>query len=93
MVDLRDYMHPDLSAGREVGIEVKLMLWLNAGSGRIEALEPRLLALQGIIQVLGKERPIELQLAKHLVTFTDESQGKRKPKGHDCNRADAHRSL
>jgi len=63
MVDLRDYMHPELSAGREVGIEVKLMLWLNAGSGRIEALEPNLLALQGLIQVLGKERPIELQLA------------------------------
>ena len=63
MVDLRDYMHPDLSAGREVGIEVKLMLWLNAGTGRIEALEPNLLALQGIIQVLGKERPVELQLA------------------------------
>lgn len=63
MVDLRDYMHPELSAGREVGIEVKLMLWLNAGTGRIEALEPNLLALQGIIQVLGKERPIELQLA------------------------------
>lgn len=63
MVDLRDYMHPDLSAGREVGIEVKLMLWLNAGTGRVEALEPRLFALQGIIQVMGKERPIELQLA------------------------------
>lgn len=63
MVDLRNYMHPDLAAGREVGIEVKLMLWLNAGTGRIEALEPRLLALQGIIQVMGKERPIELQLA------------------------------
>jgi len=63
MIDLRNYMHPDLAAGREVGIEVKLMLWLNAGSGRIEALEPTLLSLQGIIQVMGKERPVELQLA------------------------------
>jgi hypothetical protein len=62
MVDLRNYMHPELATGREVGIEVKMMLWLNAGTGRVEVLEAALVAVKGVFQVMGKERELEVQL-------------------------------
>lgn len=63
MIDLRNYMHPELATGREVGIEVKMMLWLNAGTGRVEVLEQSLVAVKGVFQVMGKERELEVQLA------------------------------
>jgi len=74
MIDLRDYMHPELATGREVGIEVKLVLWLNAGTGRVEVLEPALVAVKGVFQVMGKERELAVQLALGDDTLDEEGR-------------------
>lgn len=63
MIDIRDFLAKDLAAGQEFGIEAKVMLWLNAGSGQVLALEPKLLALEGKIQVVGVERSLSMQIA------------------------------
>jgi len=63
MVDLRTFLNSRLAAGSSFGIEAKVMVWINAGSGQILALEPRLLAFEGTIQLFGKEKPLAVQMA------------------------------
>ena len=63
MLDIRTFLHESFTVGSAFGIEAKVMLWINAGSGQVLALEPRLLAIEGKVQVFGKEHPLELQLA------------------------------
>ncbi len=63
MIDIRDFLAKDLTAEREFSIEAKVMIWLNAGSGKVLALEPGYFALEGKIQVVGVERPLAVQLS------------------------------
>ncbi len=62
MVDIRDYLAKNLTAEREFSIEAKVMVWLNAGAGKILAVEPAYFAMEGRIQIMGYERPLAVQL-------------------------------
>ncbi len=63
MVDIRSFLDPAMAPEAEFGIEAKVMVWINAGSGRVLALEPRYFAVEGQLQVFGKERPLAVQIA------------------------------
>lgn len=63
MIDLQDFIDDGMKQDVEFGIEAKVMLWLNAGTGKVLGVGPRLLAIEGQIQVLGKERPLSVQVS------------------------------
>lgn len=63
MIDIRNFLAKDLTADREFSIEAKVMLWLNAGSGKVLAVTPTHFAIEGKIQVVGVERPLSVQLS------------------------------
>ena len=63
MIDIRDFLAGNLAAESEFAIEARVMVWLNAGTGKVLALEPTLLALKGRIQIMGHERPLAVQLS------------------------------
>lgn len=63
MIDLRDFLSDSLTVDREFAIEAKVMVWLNAGTGRVLAVSPSHFAIEGRIQVVGHERPLEMQLS------------------------------
>ena len=56
MIDLRNYLAADLTAEREFSIEVKVMVWLTAGAGKVLGVGPTHFAIEGKIQVIGSER-------------------------------------
>ncbi len=62
MIDIRNFLADGMAVEKEFSIEAKIMVWLNAGTGRVLALEPNLLAFEGRIQVLGHEKPLAVQL-------------------------------
>lgn len=63
MIDLRNYLAADLTAEREFSIEVKVMVWLTAGAGKVLGVGPTHFAIEGKIQVIGSERALALQLS------------------------------
>lgn len=63
MADIRAFLHPGLAAGGSFGLEAKVMVWINAGTGQVLALEPGLLALEGVLQLFGKEKPLAVQVS------------------------------
>ncbi len=63
MIDMRSFLDPGLQPEAEFAIEAKVMLWLNAGTGRVLAADERMLAIEGTLQVFGKERPLSVQVA------------------------------
>lgn len=63
MARLTDYLSPGLTADRHFSIEAKVMLWLNAGEGRVVACDDFYLAVEGRISVIGHERNFALQVA------------------------------
>jgi hypothetical protein len=62
MIDIRNFLADGMVVEKEFSIEAKIMVWLNAGTGRVLALEPNLLAFEGRIQVMGHEKPLAVQL-------------------------------
>lgn len=63
MARLTDYLAPGMIAERTFSIEAKVMLWLNAGEGRVVACDDFYLAVEGRISVIGHERDFRLHVA------------------------------
>lgn len=63
MARLTDYLSSGMTAERSFSIEAKVMLWLNAGEGRVIASDDFYLAVEGRISVIGHERNFALQIA------------------------------
>jgi len=73
-VDLREFMAPDLKPEGDFSIEGKLMVWINAGTGTIQAMSASHLALQVHLQIFGMDKTRDIQLSLGEAKL-DESDG------------------
>ncbi len=61
--DLRDYLLPGLQAGIGFGVEVKMLVWINAGSGEVLFANRSSLGLDLRASLFGRERTKRVRIA------------------------------